>query len=394
MVSITKLYLGAEESFDQLRYGTLPWERKPVIVWNVTKRCNLFCKHCYASAKTSDAEKEKISTEKAKEILDDLSSFSVPVILFSGGEPLLREDIFEILDYARKRGLKTVLSTNGTLINEDAAKRIKDAGVSYVGISIDGIGDVNDIFRGKKGAFELATQGIRNLKKMKLKVGIRFTINRENYKFIPEVFDFFEKEEIDRICFYHLVYSGRGRNLMEIDLSPEERRGVLDYIIERTRTVFEKNKKIEVLTVDNHSDGPYIYLRLLKENPERAKKVYELLKKNGGNLSGVGIACIDEEGNVHPDQFWRDFTIGNVLERPFSEIWTDQSDPLFNSLKDKKKYLKGRCGRCNFIDMCGGNFRARAYAKTNDPWEEDPQCYLTDEEISQKWNILSQDQED
>ncbi len=382
MVSITKLYFGAKENFDELRYGTDAKDRKPVVVWNLTAKCNLSCRHCYALAKTDKDVVEPITTEKGQEIIDDLSSFGVPVLLFSGGEPLLREDIFHLLGYASKKGLRTVLSTNGTLIDYDVAKKLKENGVSYVGISVDGTSEVNDSFRGKKGAFQMALEGIRNLKKVKLKVGIRFTINRENFHSIPEIFDLTEKEGVDRICFYHLVYSGRGKNLMDLDLTPEERRGVLDYIIRRTGEIFKRNRNIEVLTVDNHADGPYLYLKLLKEDPERAKEVYKLLLKNEGNLSGVGIASIDEEGYVHPDQFLRDFSIGNVLERPFSQIWTDESHLLFNLLKNKKNYVKGRCAKCRFLNVCGGNFRARAYAKTKDIWAEDPQCYLTDEEIS------------
>ncbi|MCX7857088.1 MAG: radical SAM protein [Deltaproteobacteria bacterium] len=381
MVSITKLYCGAEETFDQLRYRTNARERKPVVVWNLTRRCNLFCKHCYAASNAEKNDREEISKEEAKLTIDDLSSFGIPVLLFSGGEPLLREDIFELFDYAQKKGIRTVLSTNGTLITEEVAKKLKKVGVSYVGISLDGIGEVNDIFRGKNGAFEMAKQGIINCKKSNIKVGIRFTINRENFGQIPAILDFFEKEGVDRICFYHLVYSGRGKNLMTLDLTHEERRQIMDYILVRAKEIFTKNGKIEVLTVDNHADGPYVYLKLLKEDPKRANEVYELLSKNEGNLSGIGIACIDESGNVYPDQFFRDLKLGNIRERPFSAIWSDESNEMLVQLRNKKLYIKGRCSKCKFLHICGGNFRARAYQKTKDFWAPDPQCYLTDEEI-------------
>jgi radical SAM protein with 4Fe4S-binding SPASM domain len=136
-----------------------------------------------------------------------------------------------------------------------------------------------------------------------------------------------------------------------------------------------------VLTVDNHADGPYIYLRLLRENPELAEKVWRLLQYNEGNNSGRGIGCISWDGRVHPDQFWREHVLGNVLERPFSEIWVDSGIELLSKLKDKKSYVHGRCAACRFLDVCAGNFRARAEAYYGDMWAPDPACYLTDEEI-------------
>lgn len=381
MVSITKLYLGADETFDKLRYGTDAKDRKPVVVWNITGRCNLSCRHCYSqSGRDIDAQSE-LSTEEAKSVIDDLSHFSVPVVLFSGGEPLVREDIFELLEYAKNKGLRTVLSTNGTLITKEIAKNLASLQVSYVGISLDGIGEVNDVFRGKRGAFNDALRGILNCKKEGLKVGIRFTITRLNYEHIPKIFDFFDSYEIDRICFYHLVYSGRGRSLMDLDITSAERRKLLDFILDRAKRTYER-RKVEVLTVDNHADGPYIYLRLLKEDKEKAERVMELLKINSGNVSGLGIASIDESGFVHPDQFLKDIDLGNVKEKPFSQIWTDEENEILSKLRRKKEYLKGRCARCRFLEICGGNFRARAYAKFNDLWMEDPQCYLTDEEIA------------
>lgn len=381
MVSITKLYLGADEAFDHIRYGLSPKERKPVVVWNITGRCNLNCRHCYAHSRKDTETHGELSTEEAKSVIEDLSRLGVPVILFSGGEPLLRKDIFELLDYAREKGLKTVLSTNGTLIIRDVAKILSSLSVSYVGISLDGLYEVNDLFRGKDGAFSEALRGILNCKNEGIKVGIRFTITKLNYEHIPKIFDFFDSYEIERICFYHLVYSGRGRSLMDLDISAEERRRILDLIIRRAKEIYEK-RKIEVLTVDNHADGPYVYLKLLEEDLERAKKVLELLKTNSGNLSGLGIACIDEKGFVHPDQFLRDINLGNLRDVPFSKIWTDEKNEILSMLRRKRNYLKGRCSRCRFLDICGGNFRARAYAKYGDLWMEDPQCYLTDAEIS------------
>jgi 12,18-didecarboxysiroheme deacetylase len=357
-------------------------DKKPVVVWNMTKRCNLKCIHCYARAEGEDYKGKELTTEEGKLLIDDLASFGVPVILFSGGEPLLRQDLPELIRYAVIKGLRAVISTNGTLITEEKAKEFAQYELSYIGISLDGTGFVNDSFRGIKGAYDRAITGLRNAKKAGIKVGLRFTIHKGNFKEIPRIFDIIEEEDIPRVCFYHLVYAGRGSSLINEDISHEESRRVVDYIMDRTKTFFDRGKPLEVLTVDNHADGPYIYLRLLKEDRKRADEVYELLMMNEGNASGVGIACVDEEGNVHADQFWRHYSFGNIRKRPFSKIWTDTNDDLMAKLKEKKNYVKGRCARCRWLDICGGNFRVRAEAATGDVWADDPQCYLTDDEIN------------
>jgi len=393
VIGISKLYCGAVEASDPLRYGReskrLPShllqfsaDKKPVVVWNMTKRCNLKCVHCYAHAKDAFFKGNELTTEEGKRLIDDLASFGSPVMLFSGGEPVLRADLPELIDYAVKKGMRAVISTNGTLITEEKARIFAKFSLSYIGVSLDGIGDVNDSFRGVKGAYDKAIAGIRNAKKAGIKVGLRFTIHKHNYKEIPKIFDLIEKEGIERACFYHLVYAGRGSELINEDLSHEEARKSIDYILDRTKEFFDKGNPIEVLTVDNHADGPYLYMRLLKDNPSRAAEVFDLLMMNEGNASGVGIACVDEEGNVHADQFWRHYSFGNVRERPFSEIWMDTTNELMAKLKRKKEFVKGRCAACKWLNICGGNFRVRAEAKTGDVWAEDPQCYLTEEEIS------------
>ena len=391
MIGISKLYCRTVEPSDVLRYGRqskkLPShmlqfssDKKPVIVWNVTRNCNLRCVHCYSQSDGMDYHGE-MTTEDGKEMLSDLGHFGVPVILFSGGEPLVRKDLVELGKYARELGMRVVVSTNGTMINRRVAGELKDIGVSYVGVSLDGIGDTNDNFRGVKGAFNMALTGIRHCKESGIKVGLRFTINKRNVDDVPGIFDLMENEDIERICFYHLVYSGRGSQLIDEDLKKEQTRDVVDLIIERTADLHRRGKKVEVLTVDNHADGVYLYLKLLKEDAVRAGEVLELLKMNGGNSSGHGIGCVSWDGSVYADQFWRHHTFGNVKERSFSEIWTDMSDPLMKKLKDKKLYVKGRCAACRYLDICGGNFRVRAEAVTGDIWAEDPACYLTDEEI-------------
>lgn len=393
MIGISKLYCGTVEPSDALRYGRhsgrLPShllqfsaDKKPVVVWNVTRRCNLKCVHCYAQAK-DEVFANELTTAEGRALIDDLAAFGVPVALFSGGEPLMRPDLPELAGYAVQKGMRAVISTNGTLITPEMARTLKAIGLSYVGISLDGMESIHDRFRGAKGCFQEALAGIRNTQAAGIKVGLRFTINRFNVGEIPAVFDLLEEMDIPRVCFYHLVYAGRGSKLVKDDLSHAESRRAVDLIIDRTRDLHERGKPKEVLTVDNHADGPYLYLRLLQEDPERAKEVLELLQMNEGNNSGRGIGCVSWDGEVHADQFWRHTSFGNVRQRPFSEIWSDTSNPLMARLKDKKRFVTGRCAGCRWLDICGGNFRVRAEAVTGDIWAPDPACYLSDDEIAQ-----------
>lgn len=402
MIDITKLFCGRDTTGDPLRYGhsrgaghgsphategpghSVPKsaaERRPVVAWNTTRRCNLRCVHCYTDSYNRRYAGE-LTTEEGKALIDDLADFGVPALLLSGGEPLVRRDLFELAAHARERGVRITLSTNGTLINEANARRIREAGFNYVGISFDGIGETNDRFRGMEGAFDLALRGVRNCMAVDQKVGLRLTLTRRNYQDLHGIFDFIEKEGIQRACFYHLVYAGRGSDMTHDDLTHAEARHAIDIILERTLDYHRRGLHKDILTVDNHVDGPYLYMKLRQTDPERAERVRELLEWNGGgaNSSGVGFGNIDFFGNVHPDQFWQGHTFGNVRERKFSEIWTDTSDPLMAGLKDRLPLLKGKCHNCRFLKMCGGSFRVRALAVTGDPWAPDPACYLTEEE--------------
>lgn len=391
MIGISKLYCGTVEPSDALRYGRrsgdmpshllqFSADKRPVVVWNMTRACNLKCIHCYARAVSRSRETE-LTTEQAKTMIDDLAQFGVPVLLFSGGEPLVRPDLVELARYAVAKGMRAVISTNGTLITREKAKELKRVGLSYVGVSLDGMEAINDQFRGKKGAFRAAMEGIRNCQDAGLKVGLRFTINRMNMGEVSRIFDLLEASNIPRVCFYHLVYAGRGSDLIDQDLDHAETRSVVDLIMDRTKDLYDRGMAKEVLTVDNHADGPYLYLRMVRQKNPRAKEVLALLKMNEGNNSGRGIGCISWDGSVHADQFWRHCSLGNILEKPFSQIWTDLSNPLMAKLKDKKRYVKGRCASCRWLDICGGNFRVRAEAATGDLWAPDPACYLSDEEI-------------
>ena len=380
MISISRLCCGTAETMDSLRYGSEKHKR-PVVVWNMTRRCNLNCIHCYSSSQNIKYSNE-LTTDEGKNLISDLAAFGSPVLLFSGGEPMIREDLPELAEFAVDQGMRVVLSTNGTLLTRELASTFKKIGVSYIGVSIDGMEKTHDGFRGVEGAFDMTLRGIRICRDEGIKVGMRVTMNRKNIGDIPALFELMEKENIPRACFYHLVYSGRGSRLVKEDLSQDEKRRVLDLIMDKTMDLFNRGKPKEILTVDNHADGPYVYMRLLEEDPERASEAMSLLMVNEGNSSGSGIGCVSWDGEVHADQFWRGVSFGNVRERPFSIIWMDTSNELMFKLKDRKKYVKGRCADCRWLDICGGNFRARAEAVTGDIWAPDPACYLTEKETA------------
>jgi len=392
MIGISKLYCGVVEPGDVLRYHRrgekLPSHlvqfakhKKPVVVYNCTRRCNLKCAHCYSASANVEYEDE-LTTIEAKEMIDSLARLGSPVILFSGGEPTMRSDLLELMEHASQKGLRIVISTNGTLLTDDFLKSAKEIGLSYIGVSLDGLREVNDRFRGVTGSFDKALDGIRRTIGHGIKAGLRFTINRRNAQEIDGIFDLMEMEKIPRICFYHLVYSGRGSKLVKEDLSHEETREVVDLIIDRTAAMHASGFPAEVLTVDNHADGPYLYMRMLRENHPNADNVMELMLMNGGNSSGNGIGCVSWDGEVYADQFSRDRSFGNVRNRPFDEIWTDTSNEIMAQFKNKYPHVTGRCRDCRFLYVCGGNFRIRAESVTGELWGVDPACYLTDEEIS------------
>ncbi len=352
----------------------------PLVVWNVTARCNLRCEHCYLDA-SPDAHAEELSAEEGRKLIDDLADARCPVLLFSGGEPLLRQDLFELGAYAVGKGLRAVLSTNGTLIDRSVAGRLAEAGFSYVGVSIDGARDTHERFRRKVGSFDAALAGIRHSLAARMNAGVRMTVLRDNLADLDVVFDLVEREGVPRLCIYHLVYSGRARELAEKDLTNEERRGMMEHIIERVLDWEQRKVAVEVLTVDNHADGVFIRQYVSAHRPERLQEVDRLSLMHGGCSAGTKFAAVDERGQVHPCQFWGHVTLGSVRERPFKEIWNDPENEFLQKLKNKSANLTGRrCGPCTHKEICGG-CRIRAEVMTGDVWGDDPCCYLTDEEI-------------
>jgi radical SAM protein with 4Fe4S-binding SPASM domain len=292
----------------------------------------------------------------------------------------MRKDLFDLMEYGNQIGLRMVISTNGTLIDRDRAKRIKELGISYVGISLDGLADVNDWFRGVSGAFDKAMEGFRNCREAGQKTGLRLTLSKTTSRELPEIFDLIEEKRIQRVCFYHLVYSGRGSDIINEDLTHEQTRESLNFIIDKTLDFHRRGIETEILTVDNHCDGIYLYEYMKSKDKEQADTILRLITANGGNNSGSAISSVDWEGNVYIDQFTRDNPLGNIMKKGFGDIWNGLDDPFLEMLRDRKKHLKGRCASCKWLNQCNGNFRARAQS-TGDFWASDPACYLTDQEI-------------
>ncbi len=385
MIDISRLYCGQVSQSNRLRYGhdvRDPGTVRPVVVWNATRRCNLRCRHCYALATDRTAEGE-LDTREAERLLDDLAAYGCPVVLFSGGEPLTRSDLPHLVAYATARGLKAALSTNGMLLDATLSSRLRDAGLTYAGISIDGNQAAHNRLRQDPDAYRKTLAGLQAARRAGLRVGLRHTLTRDSIANISHLFDLMEAEDVQRLCFYHLVPTGRaGEAKQALPLTGEETRRAVDEIIDRTAEMLAKGMVREILTVDNHADGVYLFLRLLRENPDQARETLTLLSANGGNRSGSAIACVGWDGAVHPDQFWRRQVLGNIRERPFSSIWSDPSPGLLARLRNRDGLIGGRCAGCRHFPLCRGNLRARAEALTGDPWAADPGCYLTDAEIS------------
>jgi heme d1 biosynthesis radical SAM protein NirJ len=351
-----------------------------VVIWNLIRRCNLTCKHCYSISADKDFAGE-LSTAEVFRVMDELKAFRVPALILSGGEPLLRPDIFEISARSKQMGFFTALSSNGTLIDAPMCERIKAIGFDYVGVSLDGLGATHDKFRRMQGAFDLSLAGIRLCREAGLKVGVRYTMTQDNFQDLPGLLRLVEDEGIDRFYFSHLNYAGRGNKNRKDDALHQMTRNAMDLLFDTCWDYQERGLVKEFTTGNNDADGVYLLLWLQRRFPDKVEHIRGKLAQWGGNSSGVNVANIDNLGNVHPDTMWWHYTLGNLRERSFGEIWTDTSDPLMAGLKAHPRTVGGRCGACVHFDICGGNTRVRAQQLTGDPWSEDPGCYLGDEEI-------------
>ncbi len=352
----------------------------PVVIWNLIRRCNLTCKHCYSISADKDFPGE-LSTAEVCTVMDDLRAFRVPVLILSGGEPLLRPDIFDIARRAKEMGFYVGLSSNGTLIDKNNIDAIAAVGFDYVGVSLDGLNETHDRFRRKEGAFDASLAGIRLCIDAGIKVGLRFTLTQDNAHDLPGLLKLMEEEKVEKFYLSHLNYGGRGNRNRKADAHFATTRQAMDLLFDTCLERLQSGEPREFVTGNNDADGVYLLNWARERFPDKTEHLRQKLSQWGGNSSGVNIANIDNLGNVHPDTFWWHYTLGNVRERPFSEIWQDTSDPIMAGLKQHPRPLKGRCAVCAYQDICGGNTRVRAHQMSGDPWAEDPGCYLDDDEI-------------
>jgi heme d1 biosynthesis radical SAM protein NirJ len=352
----------------------------PVVIWNLVRRCNLACAHCYSVSANIDFPGE-LTTREALSVLEDLRRFRVSALILSGGEPLLRPDLREIACRAKELGFHQVaLSTNGTLIDERAAAWIAPL-FDYVGVSLDGRPEAHDRFRRSEGAFAASLRGLRLCRDAGAKVGVRFTLTESSAADLPWLLALSKRERIGKFYLSHLNYAGRGNVNRKHDALLATTRRAMDILFEAAWGDALCGVEREIVTGNNDADAVYFLQWVRRRAPAREHDIRAKLEAWGGNASGVMVANIDNLGEVHPDTYWWDHSLGNVRRRAFSEIWQDLSDPILAGLRTKPRAIKGRCGACAYFAICGGNTRTRARQLTGDPWQEDPGCYLDDSEI-------------
>lgn len=376
----------------ELSHPSHPKLRKasgPVVIWNLLRRCNLSCRMCYANSFNKDFEGE-LSLDACLKNIDDLKVAQVPALILSGGEPLLHPHIFEIAEYAKKQNFYLSLSSNGILITEDIAARLKTIGFNYVGVSMDGIGEVHDHIRGEKGAFDKSLIGIKNGVEQGLKMGIRTTLTHTNAHQIEMMLDLCQGLKVEKFYLSHLNYGGRGNK--KEDAHFEMTRKAMYVLFEKALEYEQKGTPLEIVTGNNDADAAFMLLWARDKFPEaNINYVRDLMTHWGGNASGTGVANIDSQGDVHPDTFWPGVKLGSIKERPFSQIWKDSTHPILSVLRSDRKQITGRCHDCQYFKICNGNTRVRAQQTLNDPWASDPGCYLSDNEIFTPLTLVNTD---
>jgi len=353
--------------------------RAPVVIWTLLRRCNLTCKHCYATSADSPF-RDELDTRAALQVIDDLHAAGVRVLILSGGEPLLRDDLFELSAYARAKGFFVALSTNGTLIDEHNIEQVAAAQFDYVGISIDGLEATHDAFRQLKGSFASSMRAIQLCREQGIRVGMRTTLTQQNYPQLPALLDMLHEYDVQKFYLSHLNYSGRGKRSRTLDAHQQMTREAMTQIFQRAWQDIENGRDSDFVSGNNDADAILLLHWVQQHMPQHSEYLHDMLQAWGGNASGSGIANIDNTGEVHPDTYWWQHSVGNVRQTSFRDIWLDQPQPLLQQLRQHPRAVGGRCAQCRWLSICNGNTRTRAWAEGN-LWGEDPGCHLSDAEI-------------
>ncbi|NPA29956.1 MAG: radical SAM protein [Epsilonproteobacteria bacterium] len=347
-----------------------------IAIWNFTNRCNLACRHCYSYADPN--QEDFLSTDFILAQIPRLKAGGIKFVIFSGGEPLIRKDIFQIAEAMRNEGIVTYLSTNGLYITPKNVDRIIET-FNYIGISIDGIEAVHDDFRGLPGAYRKSLDAIALIQKHGGNAGIRFTLTKETEESFYPIFDLAEQIGVDKIYISHLVYSGRGLENLKIDITPEARREYVNFMIDKAFAYHEAGRGIDIVTGNMEMDAVLFLRRFAERYPQLKEEMARRLKNWGGNSAGRKLVNIDWMGRVKPDPFFPEY-IGDMTQKPFDALWLDEENNLLKRLREHPRRLGGKCADCGVVDICNGGSRSRAWAMSGNLWAEDPSCYLTEDE--------------
>lgn len=337
------------------------------IAWEITRRCNLRCVHCRSSSEMEAEGHPDFPTSEAFRVIDDIVSYAKPVVVLSGGEPLVRKDVFEIARYGTDKGLRMCLATNGTLVNDETCENIKASGIRIVSLSLDGSEEgVHDDFRSQKGAFAGTINAARLFKKHGIEFIVNSSFTRRNQEEIPKVYRLAKELGATAWYMFMIVPTGRGEEIMNELISKEEYEEILDWH-------YQMEKDEDTMLV-RPTCAPHYYRVVLQQSKKEGEKFKKRTLKfsTGGSkgcIAGQLICLIDVDGNVLPCSYFPK-PAGNVRESSFKEIW--EGSTLFKDLRDFKKY-KGKCGSCEYVNVCGG-CRARAYSVYGDYLEEEPFC--------------------
>ncbi len=343
-----------------------------LVAWEITRSCNLHCAHCRASS-TTGSYKGELSTQKAFTLIDQIREVGNPIIILTGGEPLVRSDVYSIAEYATVSGLRVVMGTNGTLVTPRVAARLKDAGLSRISVSLDfPSAQTQDRFRGQQGAFEAALSGIRCIRQSGMEVQVNCTLTRLNIAYLNDLLSLALNEGAVAFHPFFLVPTGRGRGLSDVELSAEEYEKALNWIYDKQLDLGDK-------IFFKPTDAPH-YMRILRQrNGNQELKAPPTRAPHGrrggadsisrGCMAGSGFCFISHTGRVQGCGYL-DVAAGNIQHQSFGEIWRDS--PLFQQLRDLSA-LKGKCGVCEYKRVCGG-CRARALESTGDYLAAEPYC--------------------